>query len=88
MIPHDALIRSHQQVLAGLRRNAGNRDVGTVQPAATMPFIAKDSGAAIIEINPEPTSLTSHISDLTLLGAAGSIVPRLIKGDQRQRASA
>jgi len=30
-----------------------------VQPAASLPFIALDSGAIVIEINPVPTSLTS-----------------------------
>jgi NAD-dependent deacetylase len=83
MIPHDALIRSHQ-VLASCDAMLVIGTSATVQPAATMPLIAKDSGAAIIEINREPTSLTSHISDLTLLGAAGSIVPRLITAT-RQR---
>jgi NAD-dependent deacetylase len=54
-----------------------------------MPFIAKDNGAVIIEINPEPTPLTSRISNLPLLGAAGSIMPRLIKApSERRRASA
>ena len=58
-----------------------------VQPAATMPLIAKDNGAVIIEINPEPTPLTSRISTLTLLGGAGSIMPRLIEAVRRRRAS-
>jgi NAD-dependent deacetylase len=50
-----------------------------VQPAATMPFIAKGNNAVIIEINPEPTPLTSRISTLSLVGGAVSIVSRLVK---------
>jgi NAD-dependent deacetylase len=87
MIPHEALIRS-QQVSAACSVMLVIGTSALVQPAATMPFIAKDNGAVIIEINPEPTPLTSRISNLPLLGAAGSIMPRLIKAVQRRRASA
>jgi NAD-dependent deacetylase len=83
MIPHDALIRS-QQMSASCDAMLVIGTSATVQPAATMPFVAKDNGAVIIEINPEPTSLTSRISDLPLLGDAGSIIPRLIAAT-RQR---
>jgi NAD-dependent deacetylase len=58
-----------------------------VQPAATMPLIARDNGAVIIEINPEPTPLTSRIGTLPLLGGAGSVMPRLIEAVRRQRLS-
>jgi NAD-dependent deacetylase len=34
-----------------------------VQPAAMMPVMAKDSGATIIEINPQSTLLTGTVSD-------------------------
>ena len=54
--------------------------VGTsavVQPAASFPFAAKSSGAFVVEINPERTPL-SEIADLSLLGKAGEIVPRLV----------
>lgn len=78
MIPAETLMRS--------QRASASCDVmlvvGTsalVQPAATMPFIAKDNNAAVIEINPEPTPLTSRISTLSLMGRSGSILPRLIK---------
>jgi NAD-dependent deacetylase len=50
----------------------------TVQPAAYLPVIAKRNGACIIEINPEPTELTHHISDLTLLGPAGAVMDALV----------
>jgi NAD-dependent deacetylase len=48
----------------------------TVQPAALLPLIAKQTGAVLIEINPEPTSL-SPLTDATILGPAGAILPRL-----------
>jgi len=51
--------------------------VGTsaiVQPAATMPIIAKQSGAKIIEINPERTPLTGSISDYLIMGKAGEVM--------------
>jgi NAD-dependent deacetylase len=86
MIPHDALIRS-QQISAACDAMIVVGTSAMVQPAASMPLIAKDNGAVIIEINPEPTPLTSHISDLPLLGGAGSIMPRLIEAIRRRRAS-
>ena len=86
MIPHDALIRS-QRVSAACDAMLVIGTSALVQPAATMPLIAKDNGAVIIEINPEPTPLTSRISDLPLLGGAGSIMPRLIEAIRQRRAS-
>jgi len=86
MIPHDALIRS-QQVSAACDVMLVIGTSAMVQPAATMPLIAKDNGAVIIEINPEPTPFTSRISDLPLLGDAGSIIPRLIEAIRWRLAS-
>jgi NAD-dependent deacetylase len=50
----------------------------TVQPAAYLPVIAKRSGAAIVEINAEPTPLTVGISDVTLIGKAGEMMRELV----------
>ena len=50
----------------------------TVQPAAYLPVIAKRSGAAIVEINTEPTPLTHQISDVTLIGKAGQTMQTLL----------
>lgn len=55
--------------------------VGTsavVQPAALMPVIAKESGARIIEINPEKTPLTLEISDYLIMGQAGDVMNRIL----------
>ncbi|MDY0042031.1 MAG: NAD-dependent deacylase [Desulforhabdus sp.] len=48
-----------------------------VQPAASFPFAAKDSGAFVVEINPERTPLAGAV-DLALVGKAGEIVPQLV----------
>jgi NAD-dependent deacetylase len=49
---------------------------GLVLPAAEIPLIAKRSGATLIEINPEPTSLTAH-ADLFLEGKARQVMQEL-----------
>ncbi len=77
MIPHEALVRS-QQLSAACDVMLVIGTSATVQPAASMPLIAKDNGADIIEINPEPTPLTARISDLPLMSAAARLMPRLV----------
>ena len=49
-----------------------------VYPAASLPIIAKQSGAKVIEVNPELTDI-SFLVDVTVVGKAGDILPRLIK---------
>lgn len=83
MIPHRDLVRS-QQVSAACDVMMVIGTSAIVQPASTLPFIAKDNGATIIEINPEPTQLTRRISDLPLQGGAGSIMPRLVAAVRRR----
>ena len=54
--------------------------VGTsavVYPVAELAPIAQSAGARVIEINPKQTPLSSHV-DLSLRGAAGELLPRLI----------
>jgi NAD-dependent deacetylase len=51
--------------------------VGTsavVQPAASLPLAAHDAGAKTVEINPDPTPLTSML-DYSFRGRAGDILP-------------
>jgi NAD-dependent deacetylase len=53
--------------------------VGTsavVYPAASIPEIARAAGAYLVEVNPEPTPLSSLCDEL-LTGKAGEILPRL-----------
>jgi NAD-dependent deacetylase len=55
--------------------------VGTsalVQPAASLPVIALEHNAAVVEINPERTPLTRHVT-YALQGPAGQILPALVK---------
>jgi NAD-dependent deacetylase len=61
--------------------------VGTsaiVHPAASLPEIAKSSGAFLIEINVEPTPLTPH-ADAFLEGPSGEILPKLFTYWQKER---
>jgi NAD-dependent protein deacetylase/lipoamidase len=54
--------------------------VGTsadVYPAAALPGYAQQSGATVIEINPNPTALSST-ADHVLRGAAGVLLPALL----------
>ena len=46
-----------------------------VTPAAYLPLAAKEAGARLVEINPEPTPLTDH-ADEFIAGKAGEELPR------------
>ena len=77
-IPSDALMRSH--------REASTRDlmlvIGTsamVYPAASMPDIAHDAGARVVEINPSETPLTGRISAYIVKGPAGDVLERVVQ---------
>ncbi len=53
--------------------------VGTsavVQPAASLPISAGQSGATVIEINPDPTPITAY-ADFSFRGKAGDILPKI-----------
>ena len=50
---------------------------GTVNPAARLPLVAKERGAALIEVNPEATPLTPYC-DLALTGPADDVLPQLL----------
>lgn len=71
-------------VLEGAMRAADTCDalicIGSsleVQPAASIPLRATWAGAAIVEINPEPTSLTFH-ADAFLPGKVAELLPWLV----------
>ena len=51
---------------------------GLVHPAASIPGIARQSSATIIEINPEPSALTPQVTDIYLQGTSGMIVPKVL----------
>ena len=55
--------------------------VGTsaqVSPACDIPRIAKESGAAVVEINPEETSLSGEVTDIHLRGSASEVLSRML----------
>lgn len=75
-IPQDAAMASYEA--------AGLSDVflvigttGEVMPASQVPAMAKQNGAAIIEINMEPSRFTNTITDLFLQGSASEIMGKL-----------
>ncbi len=77
MLPHDAIDNS--------MRAANNADlffsVGTsaaVQPAASLPIIAKQNGAFVVEVNLEPSGI-SHMCDVKYQGKSGEILPHIIE---------
>ncbi len=51
---------------------------GVVQPVASFPSLAKQSGAQIIEINLDTTPI-SALADITLRGKSGEILPALFE---------
>ncbi|KPL07522.1 NAD-dependent protein deacylase [bacterium SM23_57] len=61
--------------------------VGTsavVHPAASLPIVAKQNDAYLIEINPEATPLTA-IADESLRGASGEILPVILKDIEERK---
>jgi NAD-dependent deacetylase len=56
---------------------------GEVVPASFVPQKAKERGAYIIEINPEPSQFTHTITDLHLVGKAGIILPQLVEAIEK-----
>lgn len=55
--------------------------VGTsavVHPAASVPEVTRRNGGRVLELNLEPTPVTSY-ADLSLLGEAGTLVPAVVE---------
>ena len=50
---------------------------GEVMPAAQMPYLAKQNGALIIEVNPEKSNFTRSITDIHLPGRAAETMEQL-----------
>jgi NAD-dependent deacetylase len=75
MLPEDAWDASVRAAEgADLFMSVGTSAV--VYPAASLPLVAKRSGAYLLEINPEPTPLTPQ-ADEYLQGASGVFLPIL-----------
>jgi NAD-dependent deacetylase len=76
MLPEGALERAVEA--------AGRCDVflcvgtsGLVEPAASLPFVALDADACVIEVNRDPTPLSRRAS-VAIAGLAGEILPRVV----------
>ena len=50
---------------------------GEIMPASQIPFLAKENGACIIEVNTEESNYTNRITDIFLQGKATSIMDML-----------
>lgn len=51
---------------------------GVVYPAAGLPAEAKNNGAFVVEVNPEPSEL-STLADLRIQASAGAALPALVR---------
>ena len=77
MIPPEHLARS-QMVASRCDVMLVMGTSATVQPASYIPVISKESGATVIEINPERTPLTGTVSDYLIMGKAGEVASRIV----------
>jgi NAD-dependent deacetylase len=55
-----------------------------VYPAASLPDLALESGALVVEVNPEPTPLTGRAQEF-LQGPSGELLPALVAYLERER---
>jgi NAD-dependent deacetylase len=77
-IPSDALTRSHHESSScDLMLVIGTSAM--VYPAASMPEIAHDAGARVVEINPSETPLTGRISSYIVKGSAGEVLECVVQ---------
>lgn len=51
----------------------------TVAPASYLPYIAKERGAYIVEINPSPSAISGAITDLYIGEPAGKALPLIVE---------
>ena len=51
---------------------------GMVYPAAEIPFLAASKGAAIVEINLDPSPFTSKVTQFYLEGSASKVLPEIL----------
>jgi len=77
-IPSDALTRSHSESSScDLMLVIGTSAM--VHPAASMPEIAYDAGACVVEINTADTPLTGRVSSYIVKGSAGEVLQRVVQ---------
>ena len=76
MLPQDA-IQAAQTATENAEVFLSIGTSAVVHPAASLPPMAKESGAYLAEINLEPTPITDR-ADASVLGKAGKILPDLV----------
>ena len=81
-IPPEALLRS-QQIATDCAVMLVVGTSAVVQPAASIPVIARQSGALVVEVNPERTPLTDQVADAFLEGRSGEVLPALARAVSR-----
>ena len=75
-LPEDAIGRATEAAaLADVYLSVGTSSV--VYPAAGLPQIARQSGAYVAEVNPEPSDIAWRL-DEQVAGMAGSVLPELV----------
>jgi len=75
-LPREALERA-ERAAAGADVVLSIGTSGLVEPAASLPLVARRVGALMIEVNPRRTPLTPH-ADAVLCGPAGQVLPDLV----------
>ena len=75
MLPEDGIARAMRAAAeCDVFLSIGTSSV--VEPAASLPVLARDRGAMVIEVNPQPTPLTS-LAQISIRGTAGAVLPEL-----------
>ena len=76
MLPQETITQAFQETeLCDFFFTIGTSAV--VQPAASLPLIARKAGAYVVEINVERTVISEHI-DISIQGASGEILPDIV----------
>ena len=70
-------LRAAQEAAAGSEIFFSIGTSSLVEPAASLPYLAKANGSYVVEINPEETPLSEH-ADECLRGATGKLLPALV----------
>ncbi len=70
-------LRAAQEAAAGCEIFFSIATSSLVEPAASLPFLAKANGSYVVEINSEETPLSQH-ADEYLRGATGKLLPALV----------
>ena len=75
-LPADAIQRAYE-VSAACDAMIVVGTSGVVYPAAALPAVAREAGAPVIEVNPEPGGVTA-LATVFLQGRGGDLLPQLV----------